>query len=145
MKITGSISVAASRQKVWDALNDPTVLGKCLPGCEKLERTGEDEFTVSQNIGVAGIKGRYQGKIALQDKEPPSSCTLRMEGQGPGGFLRGSSRIKLTEKGGTTELAYDAEVQIGGLLASLGSRLVEPVSKQLIHQFYQSLEKQLKS
>ena len=144
MKIAGTVSVAASRQKVWDALNDPDILAKSIPGCEKLERTGEDEFSIIQTVGIASIKGRYTGKMAIRDKEPPERCNLKIEGKGPGGFVNGASKVTLAEKGESTELSYDADMQVGGLLAALGSRLIEPVAKQLVGQFFRSLEQQLK-
>ena len=76
MKLAGTIKIALSRPKVWEALNDPAVLAKCMPGCEKLERVGEDEYAVTQTLGVAAIKGRYTGKITLRDKVPPVSWTM---------------------------------------------------------------------
>jgi len=144
MKIAGTVTIAAPRQKVWDALNDPAVLAKTIPGCEKLEKTGEDQYAVTQSVGIASIRGRYSGKMALLDKKPPESCTLKIEGKGPGGFVNGTAKVSLAEKGDQTELSYDADMQVGGLLASLGSRLIEPVAKQLVGQFFKSLEQQIR-
>lgn len=144
MKIAGTVSVAAPRQKVWDALNDPDILSKSIPGCEKLDRVGEDEFSITQTVGIASIKGRYTGKMAIRDKEPPERCNLKIEGKGPGGFVNGTAKVTLIEKGDATELSYDADMQVGGLLAALGSRLIEPVAKQLVGQFFRSLEQQTK-
>jgi hypothetical protein len=143
MKLSGSVTITGPRQKVWDALNDPAVLAQCIPGCEKLEATGPDEYSVTQSLGIAAIKGRYTGKMALQDKQPPAQCTLQMDGKGPGGFMRGSAKVTLTDREGRTELAYDSDLQVGGLLASLGSRLLEPVAKQLTAQFFKALEKRI--
>ena len=143
MKIAGSVIVGAPSQKVWDALNNPEVLAKAIPGCEKLEKTGEDEYAVTQSVGIASIRGRYTGKMAIRDKNPPSSCNLKIEGKGPGGFVNGTAKVTLADKDGKTELTYDAEMQVGGLLASLGSRLIEPVAKQLVGQFFKSLEQQI--
>jgi carbon monoxide dehydrogenase subunit G len=144
MKIAGTVTIAAVRQKVWDALNDPAVLAKTIPGCEKLEKTGEDEYAVTQSVGIASIRGRYAGKMALIDKKPPESCTLKIEGKGPGGFVNGTAKVSLADQGDKTELSYDADMQVGGLLASLGSRLIEPVAKQLVAQFFKSLEQQIR-
>ena len=144
MKIAGTVTIAAPQQKVWDALNDPAVLAKTIPGCEKLEKTGEDQYAVTQSVGIASIRGRYSGKMALLDKNPPESCTLKIEGKGPGGFVNGTAKVSLAEKGDQTELSYDADMQVGGLLASLGSRLIEPVAKQLVGQFFKSLEQQIR-
>ena len=144
MKISGTVSVAAPREKVWDALNDPAVLSKAIPGCEKFEKTGEDEYAITQSVGIASIRGRYTGKMAIRGRQPPDSYFLKMEGKGPGGFVYGTSKVTLAEKGDGTELAYDADMQVGGLLASLGSRLIEPVAKQLVGQFFKALEREIK-
>ena len=143
MKLAGTVTIAKPRQKVWEALNNPDVLAKVIPGCEKLERVGEDEYIVAQNVSMGAVKGSYSGKIALRDKKEPNSLRLEIEGKGPPGFLRGTSKVSLAEKGDATELSYDADIQIGGLLASIGSRLIEPVAKQLVSQFFQSWEKQM--
>lgn len=144
MKITGTVSVAAPRERVWEALNDPAILSKVIPGCEKLEPTGEDEYAITQSVGIASIRGRYTGKMAIRDKNPPESSQLKFEGKGPGGFVNGTSKVTLTGRDDKTDLVYDAEVQVGGLLASLGSRLIEPVAKQLVAQFFKSLEQQIR-
>src|SRR6185436_19695730 len=99
MKLVGTVKIALPRQKVWDALNDPAVLARCIPGCEKLERVADDEYAVTQMLGIAAIKGRYAGKIMLRDKVPPSSCTLNLDGKGPGGFMHGVSKVELVEQG----------------------------------------------
>ena len=144
MKIAGTVTISAPRQKVWEALNDPAVLSKVIPGCEKLEKVGEDEYAVTQTVGIASIRGRYTGKMAIRDKQPPESCNLKIEGKGPGGFVNGTSKIQLADKGDKTDLAYDSDMQVGGLLASLGSRLIEPVARQLVGQFFKSLEQQIR-
>ncbi len=149
MKLTGTVTIARPRQKVWDALNDPVVLAKIIPACEKLERVGDDEYTVAQKLSMGAVKGVYTGKVALRDKKPPGAPTdpagmrLEFEGKGPSAFMRGTANVSLVENGEATELSYDSDVQIGGLLASLGSRLLEPVAKSLLGQFFQSLEKQI--
>jgi carbon monoxide dehydrogenase subunit G len=144
MKIAGTVAVAAPRQKVWDALNNPDVLAKAIPGCEKFEKVGDDEYAITQSVGIASIRGRYTGKMALRDKNPPESCNLKIEGKGPGGFVNGTAKVTLAEKDEKTDLSYDSEMQVGGLLASLGSRLIEPVAKQLVGQFFKSLEQQIR-
>jgi carbon monoxide dehydrogenase subunit G len=144
MKIAGTVSIAAPRQQVWDALNDPDVLSKAIPGCEKFEKIGDDEYAITQSVGIASIRGHYTGKMALRDKSPPESCNLKIEGKGPGGFVNGTAKVTLAEKAAGTELSYDSDMQVGGLLASLGSRLIEPVAKQLVGQFFKSLEQQIR-
>lgn len=143
MKLSGTVQISKPRDAVWAALNNPDVLARIIPACEKLERLGDDEYAVAQNLSIGAVKGTYTGKVLLRDKKPPESLRLEIAGKGPSAFLRGAAKVSLEEKGGATDLAYDADVQIGGLLASLGSRLLEPVAKSLIAQFFQSLEKQI--
>lgn len=143
MKLTGTYPFPAPRQKVWEALNNPNVLSKCIPGCEKLERAEGDNYTAHLKVGVAAIKGSYQGKVSLKDIVPPSSYTLHIEGKGGPGFLKGSSRIQLTDKNGGTELKYEADVQVGGLIASVGSRMIEAVGKMMADQFFKALAEQV--
>lgn len=143
MKLSGTYQLKAPRQKVWDALNDPNVLSKCIPGCDKLERTGGDNYTAHLKVGVAAIKGAYTGRVSLKDIVPPTSYTLHVEGKGGPGFLKGESKIHLSDKDGGTEVRFDSDMQVGGLIASVGSRMIEGVGKMLADQFFKALEAQV--
>src|SRR5262245_37315434 len=119
MKLSGSYQLKAPRQKVWDALNNPDVLTKCIPGCEKLERTDGDNYTAHLKVGVAAIKGSYTGRVSIKDPVPPTSYTLHVEGKGGPGWLKGSSKIHLADKDAGTEIKCDSDMQVGGLIASV--------------------------
>src|ERR1051325_1800694 len=139
MKLSGSYDLNAPRQKIWDALNDPDILAKCIPGCEKLERIDGDNYVAHLRIGVAAIKGNYTGKVSLKDQVPATSYTLHVEGKGGPGWLKGTSKIQLTDKDDGTDIKYDSDMQVGGLIAAIGSRMIEAVGKQMAEQFFKAL------
>ncbi|MGH7355963.1 MAG: SRPBCC family protein [Candidatus Rokuibacteriota bacterium] len=136
MKLEGSYDVPAPRQKVWDAFLDPATLQQAIPGCEKLEALGNDEYKATLKVGVGGVKGTFEGKVRLADKKPPESYRLAAEGSGGPGFVKADTLISLTEEGGVTRVAYSADVQIGGLIASVGQRMLGGVSKMMADKFF---------
>ena len=136
MKLEGSYDVPAPRQKVWDAFLDPATLQQAIPGCEKLEALGNDEYKATLKIGVGGVKGTFEGKVRLADKKPPESYRLAAEGSGGPGFVRADTVITLTEADGGTRVAYSADVQVGGLIASVGQRMLGGVSKMMADKFF---------
>ncbi len=136
MKLEGSYDVLAPRQKVWDAFLDPAVLQQAIPGCEKLEALGNDEYKATLKVGVGGVKGTFEGKVRLTDKKAPESYRLAAEGSGGPGFVKADTLISLTEEGGGTRVAYSADVQVGGLIASVGQRMLGGVSKMMADKFF---------
>ena len=136
MKIEGSHDVPAPRQKVWDAFLDPRQLQKAIPGCEKLEAVGADEFKATLKIGVAAVKGTFEGKVRLSDRKPPESYRLAAEGSGGPGFGKADTLITLSDIAGGTRVAYSADVQVGGLIAGVGQRMLGGVSKMMADQFF---------
>src|SRR5206468_1726979 len=128
--------VPAPREKVFALIIDPAVLQRCIAGCEKMERTSEDHYNAHLKIGIAGLKGNYVGQVQLQDKHPPESYKLLIEGKGSPGFVKGSAHIQLADKGTQTEIRCDADVQVGGMIASIGSRLVEAIGKKMMDDFF---------
>ena len=136
MKIEGSHDVPAPRQKVWDAFLDPRQLQKAIPGCEKLEAVGADEFKATLKIGVAAVKGTFEGKVRLSDRKPPESYRLAAEGSGGPGFVKADTLITLSDIAGGTRVAYSADVQVGGLIAGVGQRMLGGVSKMMADQFF---------
>ena len=136
MKLEGSYDVPAPRQKVWDAFLDPAILQQAIPGCEKLEALGDDEYKATLKVGVGGVKGTFEGKVRLADKKPPESYRLAAEGSGGPGFVKADTLISLTEEGGVTRVAYSADVQVGGLIASVGQRMLGGVSKMMADKFF---------
>jgi carbon monoxide dehydrogenase subunit G len=143
MKIAISSVIPASRERVFAALVDPVVLQRCIPGCESLTAVAEDTFEATLKVGVAGLKGSYTGKAAIREKHPPESLTLSLEGKGGPGFVRGSAAIRLSAEGDSTRVACDADVQVGGLIAAVGSRLVEAAAKKLADDFFKQLSREL--
>jgi hypothetical protein len=136
MKLEGFHDVPAPRQKVWDAFLDPATLQQAIPGCEKLEALGNDEYRATLKVGVGGVKGTFEGKVRLADKKPPDSYRLAAEGSGGPGFVKADTLITLAEEAGGTRVSYSADVQIGGLIASVGQRMLGGVSKMMADKFF---------
>lgn len=136
MKIQGSYDLPAARDRVWQALLDPEQLAKAIPGCERLDAAGPDEYKATLKVGVAAVKGTFEGKVRLSDREPPARYRMLVEGSGAPGFVRGEARMELSEVEGRTRVAYDADVQIGGLIAGVGQRMLGGVTKMMLDQFF---------
>ena len=143
MKLEGAHDIPAPRQKVWDAFLDPERLRQAIPGCEKLEAIGPDEFKATMKIGVAAVKGTFEGKVRLLDKKPPDSYKLAVEGSGGPGFVRGETLITLTDIDGGTRVSYSADVQVGGLIAGVGQRMLGGVTKMMADQFFNRMSELL--
>ena len=136
MKLEGSYDVKAPRDKVWNAFLDPATLQKAIPGCEKLELIGPDEYKATLKIGVAAVKGTFEGKVRLFDLESPNRYKMALEGSGGPGFVRGEAAMELSDADGGTRVSYSADVQVGGLIASVGQRMLGGVSKMMLEQFF---------
>jgi len=145
MKLEGSYDVRAPRSKVWAAFLDPQILRQAIPGCEKLELVGGDEYKATLKIGVAAVKGTFEGKVRLLDKKAPDSYRLAAEGSGGPGFVRADTLITLSEAEGGTRVSYSADVQIGGLIAGVGQRMLGGVSKMMADQFFNRMTELLTS
>jgi len=136
MKIEGSADIPAARDRVWAAFLDPKVLAKALPGCESLDELGPNEYKATMKVGVAAIKGTFEGKVKLGDLEPPHRYRMAVEGSGGPGFVRGDASMQLSDVDGGTRVSYDADVQVGGLIASVGQRMLGGVTKMMLDQFF---------
>jgi len=145
MKLEGSHDVPAPRQKVWDAFLDPRQLRKAIPGCEKLEALGGDEFKATLKVGVAAVKGTFEGKVRLLEQKPLESYRLAAEGSGGPGFVKADTLITLSEIEGGTRVAYSADVQVGGLIAGVGQRMLGGVSRMMADQFFGKMTELLRS
>lgn len=144
MELTGSQIIAAPRQSVWEALNNPDILQRCLPGCEKVERLSAEEFQVLLVAAIGPLRARFKGLLKLSEARAPESCVMLFEGQGgPVGFGKGSSEVVLNETDDGTELNYKAKAQVGGKLAQVGSRLIDNVAKKMSDDFFEAFRKQL--
>jgi carbon monoxide dehydrogenase subunit G len=137
MEIKGAYKIAASREKVWAALNDPDILKKSLPGCEKLEKESDTAFTATIKAKVGPVSARFSGAVTLQDLDPPNGYRIVGEGKGGvAGFAKGGAKVSLRDDGGDTVLEYDAEAKVGGKLAQIGSRLVLGTARKLADDFF---------
>src|SRR3954454_1690929 len=117
MEMTGERRIGAPRQKVWEALNDPQILKRCIPGCEEIAKVSDTEFTAKVVAKVGPVKATFSGKVTLSDLDPPSGYTITGEGTGGvAGFAKGSATVTLDEEGGETVLRYGAQGQVGGKL-----------------------------
>ena len=143
MKITVSNAIAAGRPSVFGALVDPGVLRSSIPGCQTLTVIGPDAYEATLKIGVAGLKGIYQGTAAVLDRRPFESLTVTFDGKGKTGFVRGSAAITLSADGAGTLFVCDADVQVGGLIAAVGSRLVQAAARKLADAFFRQLQREL--
>ncbi|WP_214416014.1 SRPBCC family protein [Sphaerisporangium fuscum] len=144
MKVVGSAVVGAERGRVWAALQDPSVLVRTIPGCERLEATGGDTYRMTVAAGVASIKGVYQGEVALSDPEEPERFTLRARGAGAPGTVDATVRITLSEvDGGSTRVDYDAEAIVGGMIGGVGQRMLGSVAKKTAGEFFSAVDRHL--
>ncbi len=141
MKLTATATITAPRAKVFAAIIDPTILQQSIEGCEKMVKTGDDSYDVQLRIGIAAFKGNYGGQVKLQDQRPPESFALLLEGRGGPGFVKGSAQLQLVEQGNQTQVNCVADVQVGGLIAALGSRLIEPAARKMIQEFFRRFNK----
>lgn len=137
MDITGQYRIAAPREVVWAALNDPDVLRRSIPGCKELDRKSDTEFTAKVTLKIGPMNANFTGAVTLQDLDPPNGYTIIGQGQGgAAGFAKGSAQVTLTADGDHTILDYTAKADVGGKLASLGGRLIQATSKKLADEFF---------
>jgi carbon monoxide dehydrogenase subunit G len=145
MKISSTQTFPAPRQKVWEFLTDPQRIAKCMPGCEKLEAVGENEYSSQINVGLAAVKGVYTGKVKLDEMQPPAHYKMLIDGKGKQGFIKGAGTLDFTEQNGQTLLNYAGDVQVGGPLASVGQRMIDGAAKMMIGQFFTAMEAEIKA
>src|SRR5256714_1973801 len=139
MEMTGEQLIAASQKVVWDALNSPEMLKTCVPGCESIERIGDNEFQVLMVARVGPVSAKFKGKLTLSDIKPPDSYSLSFEGQGgPAGFAKGGAQVRLAPQGDGTKLSYDVKASVGGKLAQIGSRLVDAAAQKVADDFFRN-------
>src|SRR3954468_24211143 len=137
MTMSGEQQLTAPREKVWAALINPEVLKPCIPGCETLDVTGENEFSAVATNKIGPVKARFKGKVRLTDLDPPNSYKISGEGDGGiAGFAKGGATVALSDKDGGTLLTYNVEAQIGGKLAQLGQRLINSAAKKTADDFF---------
>ena len=145
MKIEGQHTFAASRQAVWDALMDPTIIASIMPGCDGLETVGENAYEGGMKIKVGPVQGVFKGTVELSDLDAPKSYRLHMTGKGAPGFVDGDGVLRLDESGDGTVLGYEIEAKIGGRIASVGQRLLDSSARVIARQSLEGLEARLQA
>jgi uncharacterized protein len=145
MTMAGEAVLPAPKDKVWAALNDPEVLKRCIPGCEALERDGDNAFQAVAKVSVGPVKATFKGRVTLSEIDPPNGYRITGEGQGGvAGFAKGGAKVALSDaEAGHTRLAYDVEAQVGGKIAQLGGRLINGVAKKYADGFFETFARVL--
>jgi carbon monoxide dehydrogenase subunit G len=144
MKISGATTMHAPARDVWSALTDPAVLVAAIPGCERLEPIGTDRYRFTISAGFASIQGTYAGEVTLSQQREPTSFVLTARGAGVPGTVTTSIQVTLSPApDGTTELSYDADAQISGMIAGVGQRMLASVADRLIGEFFASIDQAL--
>lgn len=143
MKLDGTATLSAPPAQVWAAITDPAVLARTIPGCQGLERTGEDEYAMTVSVGVGAIRGVYSGEVRLTEKTEPTRYVMHASGSGGPGSVRATVPITLEEVDGGTRLTYDADAVVGGAVAGVGQRMITGVAKRLAGQFFSAIDAEL--
>ena len=136
MKLTGSYKLNVKKEIVWQALNNPDILKQCIPGCESFEKESDTIFNATATNQIGPMNATFSGKVTLSNIQENQSYTLSGEGQSPVGFANGRADVKLKEENGSTILSYEVNVNIGGKVAQLGSRLIDGVAKKMSDYFF---------
>ena len=138
MQMTGEQQIAAPRQKVWEALNDPAVLAQCIPGCQSLEREGGDRFVAVAEVKIGPIGARFKGNVQLSDIDAPNGYTITGSGNGGiAGSAKGGAKVRLSDApGGGTLVSYEVEAEVGGRMAQLGGPIIDATAKKLAGKFF---------
>jgi hypothetical protein len=137
MEMTGEQLIHATQADTWAALNDPAILKECVPGCESIEKSGDNEYVVLMTARVGPVSAKFKGKMTLSDIRPPNSYSIAFEGQGGvAGFAKGGAEVSLKAEGHDTRLSYTAKANVGGKLAQIGSRLVDAAANKVANEFF---------
>lgn len=144
MEQSGEYRIAATRDEVWTALNDPEVLARCLDGCQTMEKVGDDEFAARIKAKVGPVRATFDAELTLADLDPPAAYTINASVKGgPAGFARGSAHVNLSDEGSETLLAYTVDASIGGKLAQVGSRLIDGAARKMADDFFSRFREEL--
>ena len=136
MKLSGSYQINLEKQKVWEALNDPEILRKSIPGCEEFKKDSETEFTATATNKIGPFNASFTGNIELKEINPPHSYVIEGSGNSPVGFASGEAKVKLEDAEGGTKLIYEVEANVGGKIAQVGSRLIDMTAKKMADIFF---------
>ena len=139
MRVQGSYTFDTDVKTVWDAMQSPDVLSGCIPGCESFEPAGENSYTVQMRVRVSAITGSYQGEVRIEDSDYLNSYTMVVEGSGRGGTVKGSGDLNFSESEGQTTIRIAGDVQVTGVIARVGQRLLGGASRMMMNQFFDCL------
>ena len=139
MKIAGAYTLDVPQDRAYELLQDPEVLAKCMPGCDRLDKVAENEYQMKMKMALASMSGLFDGKVRLSDQKPPNSFRLIVEGNGKIGFMKGEGELQLSPNDGKTDVKYEGDVQIGGTMAAVGQRLLDTTSRMMIKRFFDKL------
>ena len=145
MNLEGSYTFEAPQKEVWKALLDPDVLAKTLPGCEKLEQIGDNEYKGMIKIKVGPVQGKFEGVVTLTNLQEPDSYQMTVDGKGAPGFMKGEGNVRLEGQGDSTVMHYEGQAQVGGRIASVGQRLLDSSAKALTRQSLENIHTQIKA
>jgi hypothetical protein len=140
VKFTGENVLAAPVEQAWDALLDPAVLVRTIPGCEKLEATGENAYAMTVTAGVASIKGTYAGSCELRDLVEHESLVMKLDGAGAPGTIGATVNVRFTPEGSSTRISYDADAVVGGMIGGVGQRMLTSVSRRMAGEFFGNVD-----
>jgi carbon monoxide dehydrogenase subunit G len=144
MEMQGSRQLAINQQQTWDALNDPQVLKLCIPGCDKIEASGENQYSMAVSLKIGPLAAKFAGKIALSDINAPHSYTIAFEGQGgPAGFGKGNAKVQLHPNAEGVALEYTVQASVGGKIAQVGQRLIDGVAKSMAEDFFKRFDQEM--
>ena len=144
MKIEGTHRIQSPRDRIYAALINPEILQRCIPGCQSLDKTADNTYVATMKAGVGPVKGIFKGNVRLEDMQPPSHYRMIVDGKGGPGFVKGTGEFDLQDVDGGTAIAYKGELQVGGVIAGVGQRMIEAAAKMLAAQFFSKLDSEIK-
>ncbi len=145
MKISGEYVIPAARDQVWEALRNPDVLAKTIPGALEVKQTSAQTFDAIVQIKIGPVSAKFSGQVEMSDEHKPESFTLSGQGKGgAAGFAKGAAYIRLAEAGAATKLTYDVDASVGGKLAQIGQRLIDATANKMAVQFFEAFENHMR-
>lgn len=139
MKISGTYSLPLPQERAYQILQDPEILARAMPGCDRLEKIGDNEYRMKIKMMLASLTGDFDSKVKITDQAPPKSFRLVVEGTGRPGFVRGDGMLKLAPNETGTQVSYEGDVRVGGTIAAVGQRLLDGTAKMMIKKFFEAL------
>lgn len=144
MDMQATRALAVSQQQAWDSLNDPEVLKGCIPGCDSVTATGENQYAIGMSLRIGPVSAKFKGQITLTDIQAPQSYRILFEGQGgPAGFGKGQAQVQLTPTATGCDLAYTVQASVGGKVAQLGQRLIDGAARSLAEDFFRRFDEEM--